>query len=156
MFKIEDAPRELSFGRRGEHGEQYEFDFSAWAAELPGGGPGVTVILPYSNDVVTLGAAQAVVDGTTLTVKVENNLTLTAGRGTMVIRYVVGETNEKRSRVIDFTVEESHAPSTGDAPEPVTDWVSDATAKLAEVDHFDARLKIIEALLGLVEPETQP
>ena len=155
MFEVDHAPLELSFGRRGEHGEQYQFDFSAWAAELPGGGPGVTVILPYSNDVVTLGAAQAVVDGTTLTVKIDTNLTLTAGRGTMVIRYVV-DGHEKRSRTIDFTVEESHAPSTGDAPEPVTDWVSEATAKLAEVDDLDARLIIIETMLGLVEPEEQP
>ena len=41
MFEVDHAPLELSFGRRGEHGEQYQFDFSAWAAELPGGGPGV-------------------------------------------------------------------------------------------------------------------
>ena len=110
MFKIEDAPRELSFGRRGEHGEQYQFDFSAWAAELPGGGPGVTVILPYTSDVVTLGAAQAVVDGTTLAVKVQSNLTAAAGRGTMVIRYTA-EGLEKRSRLMDFVVEKSHSPA---------------------------------------------
>ena len=111
MFKIEDAPRELSFGRQGETGVmEYAFDFSDWATDYPGGTPSVDVILPYTEAVVTLGAAQAVVDGTTLAVKVQSNLTAAAGRGTMLVRYTA-EGLEKRSRLMDFVVEKSHSPA---------------------------------------------
>lgn len=109
MYKIEEAPRELSFGRQGETGViEYEFDYTAWAALWPGGTPSVTVILPYSEGVVALDDAEQVSAAENiLTIKVLTNLTTTPGRGTMVIAYKAAGI-EKRTPTIDFVVEKGH------------------------------------------------
>ena len=104
MYTVEQAPRELNFGRQGESNIlSYQFDFSQWAEDWPGGLASMTVILPNQTQPQPIPDTQAVVDGTIITLHVLDNLTEKDGRGTLIIRYVAG-TNKKRSRLIEFVV----------------------------------------------------
>ena len=124
MYAVEQAPRELSFGRQGESNIlSYEFDFSEWADDWPGGEAEITVILPYETQAQPIPDTQAVTDGNVITLHVLDNLTAKHGRGTMIIRYTAGD-NKKRSRLIEFTVDRGHDTQVGNAPSLIEDWVT--------------------------------
>lgn len=123
MYAVEQAPRELSFGRQGESNVlSYAFDFSEWADNWPGGEAEITVILPNETQAQPIPDAQAVTDGDVITLHVLDNLTAKHGRGTMIIRYTAGD-NKKRSRLIEFTVDRGHDTALGEEPQPVIDWI---------------------------------
>lgn len=124
MYAVEQAPRELSFGRQGESNIlSYAFDFSEWAEDWPGGQAEITVILPNETQAQPIPDTQAVTDGNVITLHVLDNLTAKHGRGTMIIRYTAGDT-KKRSRLIEFTVDRGHDTQIGNAPSLIEDWVT--------------------------------
>ena len=124
MYAVEQAPQELSFGRQGESNIlSYEFDFSEWADDWPGGDAAITVILPNETQAQPIPDTQAVTDGNVITLHVLDNLTAKPGRGTLIIRYTAGD-NKKRSRLIEFTVDKGHDTQVGNAPSLIEDWVT--------------------------------
>lgn len=138
MFQVERAPQELSFGRQGESNIlSYAFDFSEWAEDWPGGLASMTVILPNETQPQPIPDTQAVVDGNVITLHVLDNLTAKHGRGTMIIRYTVGD-NKKRSRLIEFVVEKGHETQVGSGIAVVDDWVDEATKTLNDVKSLEA------------------
>jgi hypothetical protein len=157
MYQIYDIPKEIDIGKQGEVGIlTLEFDVSSWLVEWPGAIITATYFNPVLPGLPPLPTSQAYLDGDIFKIKVLRNMTVYPGKAEITIRLAVGDDIEKHSETFRVVVERSHSLTSGTMPDIFADWVSDATAKLAEEDHFDARLKIIEALLGLVEPETQP
>ena len=143
---IDRLPGYIELGNLNELGVcDVEFDVSAWLADYPLGvlnitytRPGEDVVYPVDMTGVSVSAplsgnlSLAVADEMyTLTWTISNAVTAIAGAGSMVVQLAVADTVVKRSRLVQTIVQEGHS-SAGDPPDPVQDWVADATSKLAE------------------------
>lgn len=137
MYTIDNLEAVIPLGQQGESGAtSVTFDISAWVTLYPTGvysltyvRPGETTVYPEQAGAV---ATATVDDVTTLTWTPSDAVLDVAGNGTVVIHCTEGDV-EKRSAMTSYYVALGHA-AMGEAPDPVADWVSDATQKLAEVD----------------------
>ena len=137
MYQIYDIPKEIDIGKQGESGIlTLEFDMSAWLVEWPGAIITATYFNPILPGLPPLPTSQAYLDGDIFKIKVLRNMTVYPGKAEITIRLAVGDDIEKHSETFRVVVERSHSLTSGTMPDIFADWVSDATAKLAEVDHF--------------------
>ena len=139
MYTIDNLEAVIPLGQQGESGAtSVTFDISAWVTLYPAGvysltyvRPGETTVYPEQAGAV---ATATVDDVTTLTWTPSDAVLDVAGNGTVVIHCTEDDV-EKRSAMTSYYVALGHA-AMGEAPDPVADWIEDATSKLAEVDHF--------------------
>lgn len=133
MWKIEKLPASINLGNQIENDTKIiQIDVSAWNTLYPGCAYHITAMRPgdTGNWPVT-GVTHA--DGV-LTWAVPNTVTSVPGQGSLVIHCTL-DGKEKNTGSCWYSVGPGHA-AMGDAPDPVADWIDDATSKLAEVDHF--------------------
>jgi hypothetical protein len=138
MYTIDNLEAVIPLGQQGESGAtSVTFDISAWVTLYPAGvysltyvRPGETTVYPEQAGAV---ATATVDDVTTLTWTPSDAVLDVAGNGTVVIHCTEGDV-EKRSAMTSYYVALGHA-AMGEAPDPVADWIEDATSKLAEVYH---------------------
>ena len=137
MYTIDNLEAVIPLGQQGESGAtSVTFDISAWVTLYPAGvysltyvRPGETTVYPEQAGAV---ATATVDDVTTLTWTPSDAVLDVAGNGTVVIHCTEDDV-EKRSAMTSYYVALGHA-AAGEAPDPVADWIADATSKLAEVD----------------------
>lgn len=137
MYTIDNLEAVIPLGQQGESGAtSVTFDISAWVTLYPAGvysltyvRPGETTVYPEQAGAV---ATATVDDVTTLTWTPSDAVLDVAGNGTVVIHCTEDDV-EKRSAMTSYYVALGHA-AMGKAPDPVADWIEDATSKLAEVD----------------------
>jgi len=137
MYTIDNLEAVIPLGQQGESGAtSVTFDISAWVTLYPAGvysltyvRPGETTVYPEQAGAV---ATATVDDVTTLTWTPSDAVLDVAGNGTVVIHCTEDDV-EKRSAMTSYYVALGHA-AMGEAPDPVADWIEDATSKLAEVD----------------------
>jgi len=137
MYTIDNLEAVIPLGQQGESGAtSVTFDISAWVTLYPAGvysltyvRPGETTVYPEQAGAV---ATATVDDVTTLTWTPSDAVLDVAGNGTVVIHCTEDDV-EKRSAMTSYYVALGHA-AAGEAPDPVADWIEDATSKLAEVD----------------------
>ncbi len=130
---IDKLPRQIILGYQNEHNvNNIVIDCSAWLADYPSGLIAATMILPGSDNVVLLSST--ITDGV-LTIPVTRAMTAKAGIGSLNVRMTVGsDENEKRSALAETLTRESHKQNTGTIPDAMQDWLTDAGAKLAQLD----------------------
>ena len=154
MHNINAMPSYIMLGNQRDFGHTIQFDLTAWD-DLNADDWIITYMRPGESATYPVSGGNVSVADNVLTWTISEAVTAISGNGSVVIEAYRGGEMLKHSALIMTIIGEGHEPA-GEAPAPIADWVSDATAKLAEVDHLDARLKIIEAMLGLNEPEEQP
>ena len=133
MLKIEKMPASINLGNQIENDTKIiQIDVSAWNALYPGCAYHITAMRPgdTGNWPVT-GVSHA--DGV-LTWVVPDTMTSVPGQGSLVIHCTLNGKNKNTGSCWYF-IGPGHA-AMGEAPDPVADWIEDATSKLAEVDHF--------------------
>ena len=67
-----------------------------------------------------------------LTIDIEANITGKAGRASLGIRMLVGDSVDKRSAIIPVVIAESLPPATGEMPEPVQAWIDGAVIVIGQ------------------------
>ena len=133
MFEIKKLPPCINLGNQNESDTKIiQIDVSDWNALYPGCAYHITAMRPgdTGNWPVT-GVTHA--DGV-LTWVVPNTVTSVPGQGSLVIHCTL-DGKEKNTGSCWYYVGPGHA-AMGEAPDPVADWITDATSKLAEADHF--------------------
>lgn len=132
MYKIENLPSRLEFGNQGENlVTEIKIDCAAWLDEYPGATVAATVILPGYGAPAPLPVEM---DGTVMTITVTRSMTAKAGRGSINLRVLGANDEEKRSAVVETHVRASRPPAEGEMPDPVQDWTNAANSKLAELN----------------------
>lgn len=130
MYKIENLPTALLLGNQGENlVTAVQIDCAAWLADYPGATMAATIILPGYGDPAPLPVEM---DGAIMTIKVTRAMTQASGRGSINLRLLGAGDEEKRSTVVETYVKASHPPAEGVMPDPVQDWIDDATNKMSE------------------------
>lgn len=139
MLDIDNLPGCIEIGNQDEKGAGISpviFNVSAWEEVYTGFDYSITYIRPGETSVSPeLGSAvsKAVADGvTTVTWAPSDAMLNIAGHGSVVV-HCAKDGDEKRSAMTAYYVAPGHA-AAGEAPDPVADWIEDATSKLAEVD----------------------
>ena len=151
MHKINELPGYIELGNLNEKGVcEIAVDVSAWVALYPTGTFAITYIRPTESAVYPVAAYDIVVADGILTWTVSDTVTATAGSGSMVIQCAVGDTIVKKSPLIQTVIGAGHEPA-GEAPDPVADWVADATSKLAEVDESLESANVAEGIREVAE-----
>ena len=132
VIKISELPSSIDLGNEIENEtKSIQFDVSDWDTLFPGYDYHITVKRPGdSGNWPVTGVTHS--DGI-LTWIVPNTVTSVPGQGSFVI-HCVKDGKEKNVSCWYFVTDGHEAQ--GDPPDPVTDWVANATAKLSEVDHF--------------------
>ena len=129
MYEINKLPPAITLGYQGESlVRTIEVDCADWLETYPAGTMAATILLPGYGDVAPLPVDM---DGTVMRIPVTRGMTAKAGRGSINLRLLDGDV-EKRSAVVPVYIQTSHPPVSGEMPDPVQDWVADATSKLAE------------------------
>lgn len=135
MYKIENLPTALLLGNQGENlVTAVQIDCAAWLADYPGATMAATIILPGYGDPAPLPVEM---DGAIMTIKVTRAMTQASGRGSINLRLLGAGDEEKRSTVVETYVKASHPPAEGVMPDPVQDWIDDATNKMSEFSTFE-------------------
>ena len=134
MNGINALPSYIMLGNQRDFGHTIQFDLAAWADlnaddwKITYTRPGESVTYPVPDGDVS------VVDNV-LTWTISEAVTAINGTGSVIIEAYRGGEMLKHSARIMTIIGEGHEPA-GEAPDPVADWIEDATSKLAEVDHF--------------------
>ena len=132
IYDIDNLPKAFNLGRRGENLVTYiGIDCAAWLDEYEGATMGATIILPKQIEPVPLPIEM---NDKIMTIPVTRSITSVAGKGSINIRLLGLDDEEKRSKVVGTNVDESHAAATGQMPDLVQDWVDAANVKLGEID----------------------
>lgn len=132
IYDIDNLPKAFNLGRRGENLVTYiGIDCAAWLDEYEGATMGATIILPKQIEPVPLPIEM---NDKIMTIPVTRSITSVAGKGSINIRLLGLDDEEKRSKVVGTNVDESHAAATGQMPDLVQDWVDAANVKLREID----------------------
>lgn len=135
MYKIENLPTALLLGNQGENlVTAVQIDCAAWLADYPGATMAATIILPGYGDPAPLPVEM---DGAIMTIKVTRAMTQASGRGSINLRLLGAGDEEKRSTVVETYVKASHPLAEGVMPDPVQDWIDDATNKMSEFSTFE-------------------
>lgn len=151
MYPIDSVPSWITIGNQGESGVNVlDFDCTGWFEEWPSGAISVTFIAPGETEPAPVPSGQiSVVDGV-LSVRVERNMTLIAGNGSIVVRMLDG-LDERKSSVIAVYINPSHMTPTGEMPTIFQDWVADAEIKLDEVEQALADTNTALGVVGGLE-----
>ena len=130
VIKITELPSSIDLGNEIENEtKSIQFDVSDWDTLFPGYDYHITVKRPGdSGNWPVTGVTHS--DGI-LTWIVPNTVTSVPGQGSFVI-HCVKDGKEKNVSCWYFVTDGHEAQ--GDPPDPVADWIEDATQKLAEVD----------------------
>ena len=131
VIKITEMPSSINLGHKKENDTGIiQIDVSEWDALYPGCVYHITVQRPNeTGNWPATGVTHA--DGV-LTWLVPNIVTSIDGQGSLVIHCTIGG-KEKNTGSCWYFVGAGHD-AMGEAPDPVADWIEDATSKLAEVD----------------------
>lgn len=135
MFLIDKLPARIYIGNEGEeNATQVRFDVSAWDALYPDAVYSITYVRPGETTVYPEVPSHVVHADGVLTWTPSESVLDISDYGTAVINCTEDDV-KKKSVMTMFFVARSH-PSSGAAPDPIADWIADATSKLAEVDHI--------------------
>jgi len=111
IYDIDNLPKAFNLGRQGENLVTYiEIDCAAWLDEYEGATMGATIILPKQIEPVPLPIEM---NDKIMTIPVTRSITSVAGKGSINIRLLGLDDEEKRSKVVGTNVDESHAAATG-------------------------------------------
>lgn len=117
IYDIDNLPKAFNLGRRGENLVTYiGIDCAAWLDEYEGATMGATIILPKQIEPVPLPIEM---NDKIMTIPVTRSITSVAGKGSINIRLLGLNNEEKRSKVVGTNVDESHAAATGQMPDLV-------------------------------------
>ena len=132
-MKIDKIDSPVYVGRLGEKGVlSIDFDVSDWLAQFPTGTFSVDFKPDYLSESFSLPPTQYRVADGVLTIDIEANITGKAGRASLGIRMLVGDSVDKRSAIIPVVIAESLPPATGEMPEPVQAWVDGAVIVIGQ------------------------
>ena len=114
-MKIDKIDSPVYVGRLGEKGVlSIDFDVSDWLALIPNPGTFSVDFKPdYLSESFSLPPTQYRVADGVLTIDIEANITGKAGRASLGIRMLVGDSVDKRSAIIPVVIAESLPPATG-------------------------------------------
>ena len=134
MYDINTMPGYIPLGNQRDFGHTVQFDVNAWA-DLNADAWKITYMRPGESATYPVPDGDVSVADNVLTWTISEAVTAINGTGSVVIEAYRGGEMLKHSDRIMTIIGEGHEPA-GEAPDPVADWVADATSKLAEVDHF--------------------
>jgi hypothetical protein len=134
MYKINELPVYIELGNQRDFGHAIQFDLTAWA-DLNADDWKITYMRPDESATYPVPDGDVSVADNVLTWTISEAVTAINGTGSVVIGAYRGGEMLKHSARIATIIGAGHAPP-GEAPDPVADWIEDATSKLAEVDHF--------------------
>jgi len=132
MLNINAMPGYIPLGNQRDFGHTIQLDLTAWAVlnaddwKITYTRPGESVTYPVPDGDVSVA-------DNVLTWTISEAVTAINGAGSVVIEAYRGGEMLKHSARIMTIIGEGHEPA-GEAPDPVADWIEDATQKLAEVD----------------------
>jgi hypothetical protein len=134
MLNISAMPGYIPLGNQRDFGHTIQFDLTAWA-DLNADNWVITYTRPGESATYPVPDGDVSVADNVLTWTISEAVTAINGAGSVVIEAYRGGEMLRHSDRIMTIIGEGHEPA-GEAPEPVADWIEDATQKLAEVDHF--------------------
>jgi hypothetical protein len=132
MLNIGAMPGYIPLGNQRDFGHTVQFDLTAWA-DLNADNWVITYTRPGESATYPVPGGDVSVADNVLTWTISEAVTAIGGAGSVVIEAYRGGEMLKHSDRIMTIIGEGHEPA-GEAPEPVADWIEDATQKLAEVD----------------------
>ena len=132
MYNINNMPGYILLGNQRDFGHAVQIDLSGWAA-LNADDWRITYTRPGESATYPVPGGDVSVANNVLTWTISEAVTAIGGTGSVIIEAYRGGEMLKHSDRIMTIIGAGHEPA-GEAPDPIADWVSDATAKLAEVD----------------------
>jgi len=134
MLNISAMPGYIPLGNQRDFGHTIQVDLTAWA-DINADDWKITYTRPGESATYPVPDGDVSVADNVLTWTISEAVTAINGAGSVVIEAYRGGEMLKHSDRIMTIIGEGHEPA-GEAPDPVADWIEDATQKLAEVDHF--------------------
>ena len=134
MYDIEKPITYIPIGNQRDFGHTIQFDLTAWD-DLNADDWKITYTRPGESGTYPVPDGDVSVTNNVLTWAISEAVTAINGTVSVVVEARRGGEMLKHSSRIMTIIGEGHEPA-GPAPDPVADWVEDATSKLAEVDHF--------------------
>ena len=132
MHIINAMPIYIMLGNQRDFGHAIQFDLTAWA-DLNADDWKITYMRPGESATYPVPDGNVSVADNVLTWTISEAVTAINGNGSVVIEAYRGGEMLKHSDRIMTIIGAGHEPA-GEAPDPVADWIADATQKLAEVD----------------------
>ena len=132
MLNIGAMPGYIPLGNQRDFGHTIQVDLTAWA-DLNADNWVITYTRPGESATYPVPDGDVSVADNILTWTISEAVTAINGAGSVVIEAYRGGEMLKHSARIMTIIGEGHEPA-GEAPDPVADWIEDATQKLAEVD----------------------
>ena len=132
MLNISAMPGYIPLGNQRDFGHTIQVDLTAWA-DLNADNWVITYTRPGESATYPVPDGDVSVADNILTWTISEAVTAINGAGSVVIEAYRGGEMLKHSDRIMTIIGEGHEPA-GEAPDPVADWIEDATQKLAEVD----------------------
>ena len=132
MHNINAMPGYIPLGNQRDFGHTIQFDLTAWA-DLNADDWKITYMRPGESATYPVPDGNVSVADNVLTWTISEAVTAINGNGSVVIEAYRGGEMLKHSDRIMTIIGAGHEPA-GEAPDPVADWIADATQKLAEVD----------------------
>ena len=132
MLNIGAMPGYIQLGNQRDFGHTIQVDLTAWA-DLNADNWVITYTRPGESATYPVPGGDVSVADNVLTWTISEAVTAINGAGSVVIEAYRGGEMLKHSARIMTIIGEGHEPA-GEAPDPVADWIEDATQKLAEVD----------------------
>ena len=132
MHIINAMPIYIPLGNQRDFGHTIQFDLTAWA-DLNADDWKITYMRPGDSATYPVPDGDVSVADNVLTWTISEAVTAINGNGSVVIEAYRGGEMLKHSDRIMTIIGAGHEPA-GEAPDPVADWIADATQKLAEVD----------------------
>ena len=132
MLNISAMPGYIPLGNQRDFGHTIQVDLTAWA-DLNADNWVITYTRPGESATYPVPDGDVSVADNVLTWTISEAVTAINGAGSVVIEAYRGGEMLKHSDRIMTLIGAGHEPA-GEAPDPVADWIEDATQKLAEVD----------------------
>ena len=131
MYEINNLPGYISLGNQRDFGHALVFDVSAWADLLP---DRYEITCIRSGETVAYPVVGRVFDSAaqTLTWTVSAADTEKCGSGSLVIEAYRADEQLIHTPMVQTIVGAGHG-DVGDAPEPLANWLEDATETLAAI-----------------------
>ena len=132
MLNIGAMPGYIPLGNQRDFGHTIQVDLTSWA-DLNADDWKITYTRPGESATYPVPDGDVSVADNVLTWTISEAVTAINGAGSVVIEAYRGGEMLKHSARIMTIIGAGHEPA-GEAPDPVADWIEDATQKLAEVD----------------------
>ena len=130
-YEINKLPSFIPIGNQRDFGHVVTFDLTAWA-DLGADDWKVTYIRPGESEVRPVAEGDIAVENNVLTWTISEAVTGISGTGSVVIEAYLGNVFLKHSDATNTIVGAGHG-DVGDAPEPLANWLEDATETLAAI-----------------------